>query len=151
MKALKIIVLVLVIGAVFTAGVSAQESYIKPTFDLGFMYVSGGGGAGYLATGLSVDFVDSLGITYGLQAVLGLSSSPASYAAFGMGYTYNADVWCVGGKLMFAEVGAIGFDASGTYWFAQGFGVTGTMDFYFSLVSGGGVLFSMRAGISRKF
>jgi len=153
MKTLKIIVLVLVIGAVFTVGVSAQESYIKTTFDLGFMYASGFGGAGYFATGLSVEFVDTMGITYGLQTGLGLGSFPYGLTAFGMGYTYNADVWCVGGKLMFVPVGVggLGINASGTYWFGYGFGVTGAMDFYFSVASGGGVLFSMRAGISKKF
>jgi hypothetical protein len=144
--------------AVLTAGsIFTQESYIKPTFGAGFSVFSGGGNSETLTTlSFDVDFVTSLGLTFGLQNDGAWNDNQTtSLTAFGLGYTYNADKWSAGGKLMHVPFesygGGMGLDVNGTWWFKEYLGLTGIMDFYFGLGNVEWKIFSMRVGISARF
>jgi len=162
-------VLLAVFAAVVAGGVFAQEQaggrgYIKPTFGLGFAAYrteyrnQGSNTEGLFALSLDVDFVNTFGLTFGLQAVMAWSDDIPVLAmpVFGLGYTYSANVWCVGAKLMAVPLynAGLGFDINGTYWFSQNIGITGIMDIYFSVNDIDGYersVFSMRVGLSTRF
>jgi hypothetical protein len=154
-------VLLFLLGLTMVAGMGifAQEStsYIKPTFGAGFSVLSGDLSSETFTTlALDVDFVTAIGLTFGLQTFGAWNDSMTSNLnAFGLGYTYNANIWSAGGKLMHIPFelggGGIGFDVNGTYWFKEYLGVTGIMDLYFGLGDISWTIFSMRVGISAKF
>jgi hypothetical protein len=137
------------------AGISAQErGYIKPTYSLGFLAAEEFSGP---AMSLELDFVNSFGLTMGLSDLFTWEGDTWAFnpISFGLGYTYNANVWSLGGKIMtvpFEVVGdgGIGLNVNFTYWFKESLGVTGIMDIahlsYWDVS-----LFSMRAGISFKY
>jgi hypothetical protein len=153
MKKIMGLLLAAVLGIVTAGGISAQEKrgYIKPTFGFGFAVLEDYSG---VAMSLDLDFVNSFGLTLGLQDLFVWNSDyVANPVAFGIGYTYNSEKWCAGAKLMAvpvepANVGGIGFDINGTYWVMENLGVTGLMDLYFPEDH---ITFSMRAGVSLRF
>jgi len=160
-KTVLLAVLAMVVaGSVFAQEQGEKTGYIKPTWGIGFssVTVEYGGQSdteGLFALSLDVDFVNAFGLTFGLQTLMAWNDDvPAeSLANFGLGYTYNANVWSIGGKLMAVPLmnGGIGLDINGTYWFNRNIGITGIMDIYFTASDIDWVAFSMRAGVSAKF
>ena len=133
------------------------SGYIKPTFSLGFGALSEGRFGGYydaaFAIGLDVDFVNNFGLTFGLQNIIFGRDQLGGFmlTAVGIGYTFDADVWSAGGKVMFCSYGGrigVGINANGTYWFRDNFGFTGIMNVYFPRDT---MIFSLRAGVSFRF
>ncbi|MDR1902905.1 MAG: hypothetical protein LBQ88_11565 [Treponema sp.] len=158
MKKGKIVFVSLVLMLVCAAGTFAQErkGYIKPTFGLGFGSASGGGSSiSGMAMSFDVDFVNSIGVTLGVQNIFLFSDLGLNLHPFGAGYTYDADNWSVGGKLMAVPTslvdGGFGFDVNGSYWFNENIGLTGIIDLYFGTAGNGGTVFSLRVGVSTKF
>jgi hypothetical protein len=147
-------VFVLIIaGSIFS---QERKGYIKPTFSVGFSVVGADNYSETLPTlSLDLDFVNSFGITFGLQNLMAWNDNmTAGLPCFGVGYTYTANIWNAGAKLMavpFQEFGGgIGFDISGTYWLKDFIGLTGIMDIYFGLGEVNWTMFSMRIGASIK-
>jgi hypothetical protein len=154
----KIVFVSLFFMMVLTMGVFAQsgKGYIKPTFGMGVASASADGHTeSGMALSFDVDFVNSIGVTLGVQNIFLFSDYGLNLHPFGAGYTYTADKWSVGGKLMCVPTAAVdggmGFDVNGTYWVNQYIGVTGIADLYFGMAGNGGVVFSMRVGASMKF
>jgi hypothetical protein len=154
---MKKFVLFLVLAVIAAGGIFAQESYIKPTWGFGFASLSVSNYSETLAAlSLDVDFVHSSGLTFGLQPIM-VWNGDGTYPLtnFGLGYTYTAAVWSVGGKLMAIPFelggGGIGFDVNGTYWFKETLGITGLLDLGFGVGDIDWTLFSLRVGISAKF
>jgi hypothetical protein len=148
--------LFLVLTVIITGSIFAQERYIKPTLGFGFATASQDGyGETGMAISFDVDFVSSIGLTLGVQNLFMFSDWGLNMHPFGAGYTYTADRWSVGGKLMWVPTsmvdGGMGFDVNGTYWINEYIGVTGILDLYFGLAGNGGTVFSMRVGVSTKF
>jgi len=137
---------------------SPSTGYIKPTYNLGFVSTSFEDVSEILtAIGLEVDFVAANGLTFGIQNILAWETDFGLFNMinFGIGYTYNADGWCVGGKLMtlpheFMD-GGMGISVNGTYWFWENIGFTGIMDAGFGVGAYSWSTFSLRVGISAKF
>jgi len=138
------------------------EQFIKPTWSFGFGNYSmnegfGSFSEGFTNIGLDVDFVSENGLTLGLQSVMAWNNDimgTRHLSALGIGYTYNTEKWCLGGKIMSVPViesGGMGLDINGTYWLNPTFGITGIMDIYFSLGDVDWTIFAMRFGISTKF
>jgi len=104
-----------------------------------------------------VDFVSAIGLTLGFETVMewndNYGADDASYYAFGIGYTYDAGKWCIGGKLMALPVfdGGVGFNIPGTYWFNEHVGLTGIFNSYFGVGDTSWTAFGLRVGISMKF
>jgi hypothetical protein len=150
---------ILVFAVLVVGGVSAQQkqAYIKPTVGIGFLSASGDYvDASGMATSFDIDFVNSFGLTLGLQDVIGWNDDAViNPVSLGAGYTYNAAKWSAGGKFMFVPVeafqdGGFGFDISGTYWLLGNLGITGIMDLYY-LTEYETTIFSLRFGVSLKF
>jgi hypothetical protein len=155
----RIVFLGFVFLMILSVSTFAQEKkgYIKPTFGLGFGLASQDNDSiNGMALSFDVDFVSSIGLTFGIQDLF-LFNSDLGYnlIPFGGGYTYSAEKWSVGGKIMAVPTssidGGIGFDVNGTYWINQFIGVTGIMDLYFGMAGNGGTVFSTRIGASTKF
>jgi len=147
----------LVFMLVGMGGIFAQENsgFIKPTYSVGFAVGKMGGYSETLtALGLDVDFVNSLGITLGLQTLMAWNDDVGAepFVAFGVGYTYTATKWDAGAKLMSVPYGdgGIGFNANGTWWFRESIGLTGLLGHYTSLSSIDWSIFSLRLGVSMK-
>jgi hypothetical protein len=103
---------------------------------------------------LDIDFVHSTGLTFGLQNVMEWNNAGAELlTAFGVGYTYDAGLWCAGAKLMAVpyENGGMGIDVNGTYWFNESFGLTVIIDYAFSMGDSDWSRLSARGGISVLF
>jgi len=153
---MKKVFVIFIFAVIVVGGISAQEKkgYIKPTYSIGFATADEFSG---VAMSLDLDFVNSFGLTLGLQDLFTWEGGVIALnpVGFGIGYTYNGRKWSAGGKLMSAPFealndGGIGIDISGTYWFLENLGVTGIMNIDY-LTSLGIAVFSMRAGISLKF
>ena len=137
MKKLKVLVLVLALGAVFSGSLFAN-GYIKPTFGFGFASSDGESSAGGL---FGVDFVHPIGLTLGLQHFaafdaldFGIAKLGYTFTPIGVGYTYDAGIWSVTGKVMvisdiFGD--GLGFDVNGSYWIWNDLGLTGMFSLYF--------------------
>jgi len=147
---------VLALGKAFTQ--DNKKEYIKPTF---------GAGVGVFNTNmndyteiltvlaLDVDLINSFGLTFGFQSAMAWNNyiAPISLLNGGIGYTYTANKWSAGGKIMFtaSEGGGLGLNVNGTYWFLRNLGVTGTVENYFFYFGPPGYnLFYARLGISTK-
>ena len=144
----KKVLLALIILSVASAGVFAQDGFIKATFGAGYSTmslkyeVSGGGASGsgdigkgsglYLSTG--ADFVHSTGITIGFKFNMqpdfkftpkGLDEEKFDNQFFGMGigYTLDGGQWCAGGKLLLAMPISVDDMNTGLDF---GFGIDGT-------------------------
>jgi hypothetical protein len=149
--------LIVFLFAIMAAGaLSAQvkEAYIKPTYSVGFAASDIFSGP---AMSLDIDFVNSFGLTIGLQDLVTWESDYGivNSVGFGLGYTYDVNKWSIGGKLMtvpleIAQDGGIGFNITGTYWFRENLGITGITDINF-LFESDITVFSMRVGISFKY
>jgi len=163
-KTLLIFAVIMLIGTGYlfaneesSEGSRAGSSYIKPTYNVGFTTGSFEGESNTLTSlMLDVDFVISNGLTFGLQNAMSWKSGVGLYNLinFGIGYTYNADGWSAGGKLMsvpneFLD-GGMGFDFNGTYWFVENLGVTGGMNVFFGLGEFSWTFFGLRVGLSAK-
>jgi hypothetical protein len=154
----KLLLLLLVLMAVSMGNISAQEyeGFIKPTWSAGLSMLNEGG-IDYTLTrlGLDIDFVHSTGITFGLQNTMAWNDDigAALFAAFGMGYTYDAGMWCAGAKVMAVpyEGGGIGINANGTWWFSESLGLTVIADYYLTMSDIDWKIVSIRAGISALF
>jgi hypothetical protein len=159
MKKGKIVFVSLVFMLAGSIGIFAQENggYIKPTWSLGFVSATVEGYSEALAAiALDVDFINSFGLTFGLQPIMAWNGDGTfGMTNLGIGYTYTADKWSAGGKLMavpFSEFGGgLGLDANGTYWFMEALGVTGILNLSFGLGDINWTIFSIRIGISAKF
>ena len=164
-KTLLILVIFAVIGTGYLFanddsgdGSGTGSGYIKPTYNLGFTTGNFEGYSSTLTTlMLDVDFVMANGLTFGLQNAMSWESGVGLFnlTNFGIGYTYNADVWSAGVKVMSvpSEIldGGMGFDFNGTYWFTDDIGITGGMFIGFGLGYFDWTFFSLRAGLSAKF
>ena len=147
-----------VLAALVMGGVFAQENsrHIKPTFGMGFFSGSfGGSSETLLANFIDVDFVNSFGLTLGLQSAMAWNDNIAEmHTFFGVGFTHVAPQWSAGLKLMSAAMintGGLGIDANGTWWFMDNLGLTAAMSYYFNI---GGIswnIFGLRLGISTRF
>jgi hypothetical protein len=154
----KKLVLCSVLALIVAGGIFAQEKkgYIKPTFGIGFsVYSANNNSETFSTSSLDVDFVNSLGITFGLQNLMAWNDDlTLGLPCFGVGYTYTANIWSAGAKLMAVPLendgGGIGFDFNGTYWFKDFIGLTGIMDIYFGLGNVSWKIFSMRIAASIK-
>jgi hypothetical protein len=154
---MKKITFVLFLLLALTGGLFAQNDtgYVKPTLSLGFTRVSQEGFNDTLTTlSLDVDFVNAIGLTFGLQTIMAWSRDFPSLPlnAFGIGYTHNFDTWNIGGKIMavpFVEQG-FGIDVNGTYWFNKTIGLTGIIDCYIGFGSIDWTLISLRIGVSSR-
>jgi hypothetical protein len=155
---MKKVILFLALTAI-AAGVAftqEKEAYIKPTFGIGFATGNFDDSSSTLAAlGLDIDFVTAIGLTFGAQLLQAWNSDVSSgpFPTFGVGYTYTADKWSAGGKLMAVPYssGGMGIDGNGTWWFNKFLGVTGVIDAYFGMGATDWTIVSVRAGISAKF
>jgi hypothetical protein len=144
---------VLVAGKTFS---QENNGYTKPTFGAGVGIFSADENTEILTIiAIDVDFVNSFGLTFGLQSAMAWNNyiAPVPLITGGIGYTYTTNKWSAGGKLMFtpSEGGGMGGNINGTYWFIRNLGITGTIDNYFFGFSPIGYnLFSVRIGISTK-
>jgi len=156
-----VVLMVLGTGYLFAKEDSGKDSktgssYIKPTYGLGFLTGSFQNTSNtFVSLALDVDFV-ARGLTFGLQNSMSWKSGVGLYnlVNFGIGYTYDADNWSAGAKIMsipneFLD-GGMGFDLNGTYWFMDNIGATGGMNLYFGLGQFSWTYFGLRAGISAK-
>jgi hypothetical protein len=150
MKFMKLVLMVLVFGGM-AQGLFAQEksAYIRPTFGFGFAIADS---TGLAAASADVDFVHSLGLTIGLQGLIAWNGDMAvNPAVVGIGYTYDAGKWSVGGKLLGGAIlltGAVGFDINGTWWWKENLGFTGIVNLFFPEDF---TIFSVRVGVSLKY
>jgi len=179
-KTLLIVLILMIVGTgVLSAQAGKNGSFIKPTWSFGFgfateitfgespeegalldpdeEYGDEGFSESFMGVGFDVDFVTSIGLTFGLQSLMVWNSGDMGvrpYNAFGIGYTYVTENWCAGAKFMtlpFPGSGGMGFDINGTYWILPNLGVTGISDIYFGLGDDRVVFFALRFGVSAKF
>jgi len=152
-------ILGLVCAVILAGGVFAQENnsgHIKPTLGVGFI-IGEFSGQSETLTGLNldVDFVNSFGLTFGLQNTMAWNNDMADvYNFFGFGYTYVAPQWSAGAKIMYTAMlntGAVGLDANGTWWFMEKMGLTATMNYFFSIGDIDWNFFGIRVGVSTRF
>jgi len=156
---MKKVVLGLVCAMVLAGGAYAQENdsrHIKPTFGLGF--VSGtfdSHSENLMATFLGVDFVNSFGLTFGLQASMAWNNDTAGmHVIYGAGYTFVAPRWSAGIKLMAASemnTGGLGFGVNGTWWFMESLGLTLALNYLFSIGGTDWDMFGVWIGASTRF
>jgi len=159
----KVIFVFLILVIFGTVQVFAQQDkgYIKPTFSFGVLSLNPENGSKETMPGfaMDVDFVSSLGLTFGMQIVFGWNDNIAiTNFPFGGGYTYTADSWSVGGKWMAVppidgNSGGMGFDFNGTYYFYKDIGVTAGLSYFFSIGADDGEkwkIFGFKAGLSAK-
>ena len=164
LRFLGIFIFIMVIGTGYLfAGEESSESsktssYIKPTYSVGFITGSFENESNtFTNLMLDVDFVVAGGLTFGLQNAMSWKTGIGLFNLinFGIGYTYNADGWSVGGKVMsipneFLD-GGMGFDFNGTYWVKDNIGITGGMSILFGLGMFDWNFFGLRVGLSAKF
>ena len=133
-KALILIIFIFVcIGGVFS-----QEGYIKPTFSFGNISVAfNDEGYSLTAVGVDIDYINSFGLTFGLQGFMVWNSDMAeTFVPVGIGYTYTANSFSVGGKVMvlsFENQGAIGGDVNGAFFINSSIGFSGGVSYYQSI------------------
>jgi hypothetical protein len=138
----------LVLLVIVSTGVVFAQGSIKATYNIGFLSAfSNSVSESGMGMAFDIDFVDSTGITLGLQF---LSSFIDGFVIipFGMGYTYDWGKWCIGTKFMgvprwwlsssmlvsadeICPWGGFGFDVSANFWLTQGIGVSGMFDIFF--------------------
>lgn len=85
---------------------------------------------------MDIDFVHSTGFTMGLTAMF-LSADHGSYIfpVIGIsGYTYAADKWCAGVKML-VTAKHLGFNINGTWWVLENMGFGFTFNMLFSSTS----------------
>ncbi|MDR3167740.1 MAG: hypothetical protein LBT93_07340 [Treponema sp.] len=151
MKFIKQTAAAFVFGLVIIGGIFAQEkqAFIKPTFSFGFATAEG---ETLAANAMDIDFINDFGLTLGLQGLFAWNNNVvANPVAVGLGYTYNAGKWIAGAKLMAVplfDVGGVGIDVNGTYWWKENLGFTGILDLYFPK---GFTIFSLRVGVTFKY
>ena len=159
----KIILFLVVLMIAGTVSVFAEDAdsgtpHIKPTFSFGFISAKEGkeDSETITALGLDVDFITGKGLTMGIQNILAWKKkvTMVNLNNFGLGYTYNAEKWSLGGKLMvipneFLD-GGMGFNIGFNYWVAPDFGLTALMDIGFSMGDVKWSTFGLRFGISTK-
>ena len=161
MKKIALFLVVLMIAgtvSVFAEDTDSGTPHVKPTFSFGFNSMTFGreDPETFTALGLDVDFITGKGLTMGIQNILGWKKrvGMANLNNFGLGYTYNAEKWSLGGKLMvlpneFLD-GGMGFNIGFNYWLAPDFGLTALMDIGFSMGDEKWNTFGLRFGISTK-
>ena len=149
-----ILAMLMIVGM---GGLFAWEgSYIKPTFSVGFSNVKEGNSESGIGYGLDLDLIHSSGFTFGLQNLI-ISDDRSDtdlLTAVGFGYTYTADFWSVGLKIMGTHMGdgGLGFDINGTFWASQSLGISGLFSFYTGMIGdySWDRLFVVRVGISAR-
>jgi hypothetical protein len=156
----KLLLLVLIVMAISVGTIPAQDygGYIKPTFSMGVSTVEventlNSSSDSFTAVAFNVDFVNSFGLTFGLQDAMTWNDdvSAADLITFGLGYTFEAGALSVGAKLMAVPSyykGGMGIDANATWWLGEYFGLTGIFDYFFNMGDVKWSLLSMRFGIS---
>ena len=138
------------------SGVFSQEAYIKPTYSIGnISYAFNDDGETLTAIGVDIDYVNSFGLTFGLQGFMVWNSNIAeTFVPIGIGYTYTANAFSVGGKIMVLShqnQGAIGADLNGTFMFNKSIGITGAVSYYQSIGDTNDYsIFLLRLGISTR-
>ena len=140
----KLLITILLFLLVSTGTLSAQqrEGFIRSSFSHGIHFISSESPYATSSSEFSykdrngatmdIDFVHSTGFTMGLSAMF-LSNDNGSFIfpVISMaGYTYNADNWCAGAKML-VTAKHLGFNLNGTYWFFEnmGFGIVFNMLF----------------------
>ena len=154
---------VLILVVLCTGSLFAQEKrgFIKPTFGFGLTreMAKGGGGQNFLNFFVDVDFVNSFGLTFGLQGNF-LSSMggmggdgfpPTSFPSLGAGYTYDGGNFNVGAKVVIfgiGDFGGLGPDISATWFFHKAAGLTLDVAWIINFGDGGGSILFAKAGVS---
>ena len=156
----KISILVLVFMLLGTAGLFAQEAFgfIKPTLSFGMTNFKVEDYADHARTfAFDVDFVHKTGFTLGTQNTFSwrvdrMTTAENQIFAFGPGYTFDAGVFSLGGKLMIMPIGlgGAGLNVNGTWWFMDSLGLTGLFDYYVNRSDQKWRIMSFRAGVSVK-
>jgi len=136
-------------GSVFAEEAKAEkESFIRPTFGIGYASVTNTKEKDAKAeTSTSwmfgIDFIHQTGLTIGTRQFTyemkqqGQSGTMAfTFSNFGIGYTYAAESFCVGGKAVFMPVMLLeglpfGVNIDGSFWVAENLGLTVMFDMYF--------------------
>ena len=118
------------IGSIF----AWESGYTKPTFSFGFSNFWNGSSESGMAFGLDLDFVAFNGLTFGLQNLIVADDRPDTdlVTSIGLGYTFTADLWSIGAKLMitnFMDTG-VGADVNGTFWVSEKLGITGMATYF---------------------
>jgi hypothetical protein len=155
---MKRILLFFIITAVVAVSVFAQEKtgYIKPTLGVGYGSASqnGVGMMSGMTLSLDIDFVSRFGFTLGFSNIFLFDELGINFHPFGLGYTYTATKWSIGGKLLAVPTthydGGIGFNVIGTYWFNNYVGLSGIFNLFSGMAGNGGTVYSIRMGISTK-
>ena len=158
MKKMLLVVLILALISVGSIFAQSGEGFIKSTFGFGHCQVmpDSGDNMDVNVFFADLDFVNSFGLTIGIQGVMLWGGDLDSAAGvteipIGIGYTFARDKWCVGGKIMAAGflVGggakAFGFEVGGSYWFLSDLGVSTAFNMYFPEEV---TVWVLRAGIS---
>ena len=132
----KRLLILVILAVVLAGGLFAKEGFVRAGFGAGIYHE---GDSGYSETfpmiALDVDFVNRYGLTFGLTE--GMVFPDYGYTAhtpmFGFGYTYAADRFCLGAKLvgspMILDTG--GLNISGTFWIIDCIGISAAADFLF--------------------
>ena len=150
-KGLLIVLLFMFIGI---GSLFAQSSgFIKPTFSFGLASArySGWGSDSGIVGSFDLDFVNSMGLTIGVQAWTYDGDIDFSGTAGGVGYTYDGGSWCIGAKLMYGaimDVVYFGSNVNGTYWLYENIGISGLIDLNFPKDM---TIIAVRVGVSMKF
>ena len=160
MKKILLTILILVLISAGSIFAQSGEGFIKTTFGFGYQQYSEDGGDD-MSSNLffaDIDVINSFGLTVAFQGIMvwgGDFDSDEAYTVIpiGIGYTFVRDKWNVGAKFMaLGGVGggmkALGFEASGNYWFFGDLGLGAAFNFYFAEDA---TMWLVRAGVSMRF
>lgn len=159
-KRMLFVVLILVVLGTGSLFAQEKKGFVKPTFGLGLVreMAKGGGGQNLGNFFLDVDFVNSFGLTFGLQGNFLFNtgdngSPPTSYPSIAAGYTYDGGNFNVSAKVVIfgiGEFGGLGPDIGVTWFFHKATGLTLDLAWIPNIGEGDGSLLFAKAGVSLR-